>query len=147
MTMTAILALITLALALSWTRIGRQGGGRTVTRLINCCHGCCHWRHLCLHSRDDGTKDDGRSNRQGRNPNIHGREEVGNHDPIGVEQQKQKQKQKQKQNQQQWRQRHRLYACRLLEDADSEIKCTDTFYLQNMYWYTFDLLCQREVFF
>ncbi len=92
--MTTIIALIALALALSWTRIGRRGGGPAMTYLICCCHGRCHWCHLCLHSWDDGTKDDGRGNRQGRNTNIHGQEEVGHHDPIGVEQQKQKQKQK-----------------------------------------------------
>jgi hypothetical protein len=121
-TMTPILALIALALALSRTRIGQRGGGCTVTHLICRCHGCRHWRHLCLHSRDDGAKDDGCGNRRGRNPNIHGQEGVGHHYPIGVEQQKQKQKQKQKhkhkhkhkQNQQQWWQRHRLYACRQL---------------------------------
>jgi hypothetical protein len=89
-TMTTVLAVIALALALSWTRIQQQGGGRAVTRLIRHQHGHCHWRHLCLHSRDNGAKDNGRSNRQGQNPVIHGREEVGHHDPIGVEQQKNK---------------------------------------------------------
>ncbi len=47
MTTTAILALITLALALPWTRIGRQAGGCSVMRLI--CH--CHanpWLHVPL---------------------------------------------------------------------------------------------------
>jgi hypothetical protein len=34
---------------------------------------------------DDGAKEDGRGDRQGRNANIHGREEVGHHEPIGVE--------------------------------------------------------------
>jgi hypothetical protein len=37
-TMTAILALIALALALPWTRIGQQGGGRAMMCLICCCH-------------------------------------------------------------------------------------------------------------
>jgi hypothetical protein len=83
MTMTANLAFIALALPL--TRIGLQGGGRTVTRLIRCRHGCCCWCHLCLHSQDDSAKKDGCSNRQGRNTNIHCWEEVGLHDPIGVE--------------------------------------------------------------
>jgi hypothetical protein len=82
-TTTAILALI--ALALPWTRIGRRGGGRADTRLICRRQGCCHWCHLCLHSRDDGTTEDGRGDRRGRNADIHGREEVGHHDPIGVE--------------------------------------------------------------
>jgi hypothetical protein len=39
MTMTAILTLIALALALPWTRIGRRGGGPIVMRLIPCCIG------------------------------------------------------------------------------------------------------------
>ncbi len=103
-TITAILARIALTLALSWTRIRQQGGGRAVTHLICHCHGHRCWRHLCLHSWDNGAKDNGRSNRQGCNPNIHGQEEVGHHDPIGVEQQQQQK------NQQQWRQRHCLYA-------------------------------------
>jgi hypothetical protein len=51
------------ALALPWTRIGWRGGGCAVTRLIHCCHGRCHWRHLCLHSRDNGAKDNGHGNR------------------------------------------------------------------------------------
>jgi hypothetical protein len=82
-TMTAILPLI--ALALPWTRIGRWGGGHAVMRLIRRCHSRRHWCHLRLHSGDNGTKEDGCGNRQGRNANIHGREEVGHHDPIGVE--------------------------------------------------------------
>jgi hypothetical protein len=45
----------------------------------------------------DGTKDNGCGNRQGHHSDICGREEVGQHDPIGVEQQEQKLKQKQKQ--------------------------------------------------
>jgi hypothetical protein len=100
-TTTAILTLIALALALAlpWTRIGWRGGGRAVMHLIHCCHGCCWWRHLCLHSQDNGTKDDSCGDRQGCNANIHGWEEVGHHDPISVEQQKQKQKQTQKQTQ------------------------------------------------
>ncbi len=110
MTMTAIPTLIALALAFSRTRIGRQGGGRAVTCHICCHHSCHHWRHLCPHSRDDGAKNGGRGDRRGHSPNIHGWEEVGHHDPIGVEQQKQKQKQ----NQQKWQQRHCLYACRQL---------------------------------
>jgi hypothetical protein len=84
-TTTAILALIALALALPQTRIGRPGGGHAVTHLIRRCHGRRHWCHLCLHSQDNGTKEDGRGDRQGRNANIHGGEEVGHHDPIGVE--------------------------------------------------------------
>jgi hypothetical protein len=91
---TAILALIALALALPWTRIGQCGEGRAVMHLIYCCHGCCCWRHLCPHSRDDGAKDNGHSKRRCRNANIHGWEEVGHHNLIGVEQQKQKHKQK-----------------------------------------------------
>ncbi len=116
MTTTTTLALIALALALPWTRIGRQGGGCAMMRHICRCHGCCPWCHLCLHSRDDSAKDNGRGNRQGRHANTRGLEEVGHHDPIGVEQQKQKQKQKQKQNQnqQQWQQHHCLCACRQL---------------------------------
>ncbi len=93
-TMTTILTLIALALALPQTRIRRRGGGRVVTHLIQCCHGCCCWRHLCHQPGDNGAKDDSRGNRQGRNANIHGREEVGHHDPISMEQQKQKQKPK-----------------------------------------------------
>jgi hypothetical protein len=89
-TMTAILSLIPLALALPWTRIGWRGGGHAVTRLIHCCHGRRRRRHLCLHSRDDGAKEDGRGDRQGCNTNIHSREEVGHHDPIGMEQKKKK---------------------------------------------------------
>jgi hypothetical protein len=54
-------------------------------RLICCCHGRRHWCHLCLHSQDTGAKEDSRSNRQGRKAYIHGREEVGHHNPIGVE--------------------------------------------------------------
>jgi hypothetical protein len=83
-TMSAILAVIALALALSWTRIGRRGGGRALTHLICCCHGCYHWCHLSLPSRDNGAKDNSHSNRRGRNPDIHGQEEVGHHDPIGM---------------------------------------------------------------
>jgi hypothetical protein len=73
----AILALIALALSLPWTMLRPQGGRCTMTRLI--CHhqGCCHWCHLCLHSRDAGVKEDGHADRQGQNANIHGWEEVG----------------------------------------------------------------------
>jgi hypothetical protein len=87
MTTTSILALIALALALAlpWTRIRRRGGGCTVMHLICCCHGPCHWCHLCLHSQDDCTKEVGSSNRQGRNANIHCREEVGHNNPISME--------------------------------------------------------------
>jgi hypothetical protein len=53
--------------------------------LIHRCHGCCCWCHLCLHSQDNGAKEDSRSNRQGRKANIHRREEVGYHNPICVE--------------------------------------------------------------
>jgi hypothetical protein len=56
-----------------------------VTRLIRIHHGHRRWCHLCLHSRDDGAKEDGRDDRRGRNADIHSREEVGHHDPIGVE--------------------------------------------------------------
>jgi hypothetical protein len=83
MTMTAILTLITLALPR--TRIGWWGGGRAVTRLIRCHHSHCCWCHLCLYSQEEGAKEDGRGDRQGRNANIHGREEVGHHNPIGME--------------------------------------------------------------
>jgi hypothetical protein len=100
--MTAILALIALALPLPRRRIGQGGRGLTLTCLIPCCHGCCHWHHLCLHLRDNGTKDNGRSDRQSHHANIHGQEEGGHHKPIGVEQQQQKTKTKQKQYQQQW---------------------------------------------
>jgi hypothetical protein len=54
-------------------------------RLICCCYGCCCWCHLCLHSRDNGAKEDSHVNRRGPNANIHGRKEVGHHDLIGVE--------------------------------------------------------------
>jgi hypothetical protein len=95
LTTTATLVLIALALPLPWTRIGRWGGGPAVTRLICRCQGHCYWRHLFLHWRDHSVKDDSRGDRQGRHANIHGREEVRHHDPIGMELQKQKQKQKQ----------------------------------------------------
>ncbi len=42
---------------------------------------------LVLHLRDDGAKDNGRGDRQGRHAYNHSREEVEHHDPIGVEQQ------------------------------------------------------------
>jgi hypothetical protein len=117
-TMAATLALIALALALPWARIGWQGGGRTMMRLFCCSHGLCCWHHLCLRLQDDVTKVDSHGNRQGLHANIRGQEEVGHYNPIGMEHQKQKQKQKQiqiqkqkqshkqkqKQNQQQWRQ-------------------------------------------
>ncbi len=46
-TTTAILALIALALALPWTRIGRRGGGRAMMRLI--CHRLAKpWLHVPL---------------------------------------------------------------------------------------------------
>jgi hypothetical protein len=73
-TTTAILALIALALTLPWTRIGWQGGGRAMMHLIHPCHGCRCWRHLCLHLRNNGSTDGGRSNRRGRTANIHGQE-------------------------------------------------------------------------
>jgi hypothetical protein len=92
----ALIALIALALALPWTRIEQRGGGRAVTRLIHQRHDHHHSCHLCLHSQNDGIKEDGRGNRHSRNTDIHGQEEVGHHNPIGVEQQKQKQKQGQK---------------------------------------------------
>ncbi len=47
MTMTAILALIALALALPWTRIGRRGGGRAMMYLIHRCH-TNPWLHVPL---------------------------------------------------------------------------------------------------
>ncbi len=65
--------------------IGRRGGGRAVTRLIRCRHGCHRWCHIYLHSRDDGAKEDDCGNRQGRNTDIHSREDVGHNNPIGVE--------------------------------------------------------------
>jgi hypothetical protein len=58
---------------------------------ICCCHGCCCWRHLCLHSQDNDAKDSGCGNRQDRCVDKRGGEEVGHRNPIGVEQQKQKQ--------------------------------------------------------
>jgi hypothetical protein len=88
-TMTSILTLIALTLALSWTRIGRWGGGRAMMHLICHCHSSCCWCHLCLQSWDNSAKDDGCGNTRGRNPGIHSRAEVGHHDPIGSEQQKQ----------------------------------------------------------
>ncbi len=97
---TAILPLIDLALALTlalpWTRIGLQGGGHAMMRLICCHHGHCCWRHLCLCSWNDGAKDDGRGARQGHHANIRSREEVGHHEPIGMAQQKKKKKKKKK---------------------------------------------------
>jgi hypothetical protein len=67
-----------------------------VTHLICRHHGRPHWCHLCLHSWVDGTKDDGCGDGQGCHTNIHSQEEVGHHEPIGVEQQKQKIKNKNK---------------------------------------------------
>jgi hypothetical protein len=99
-TMPTTLTLIDLALVLPWIRIGRMRGGHTVTGLIHCCHGCCCWRQPCLHLQDDSAKDNCHGDRQGHHTNICSREEVGQHDPIGVEKQKQKQKQKQKHVQQ-----------------------------------------------
>jgi hypothetical protein len=61
--------------------------------LICHCHSRRHWRHLCLHSGDNGAKDNGRSNRRGRHTDIRDQKEVGHHKPIGVEQQKPKPKQ------------------------------------------------------
>ncbi len=81
-------------------------------RLILCRHGCRCWHHLCLHSRDDGTKDDGHGNRQGRHADIRSCKEAEHHDPICVKHQKQNQKQKQ--IQQQWWQGHHLCPCRQL---------------------------------
>jgi hypothetical protein len=101
MTTNATLALIALALALPWTRIGQQSGGCAVMHLICRCHSLCHWRHLCLHLPDDGAKDDGCGNRQGRHANIRGQEEVGHQDPIGMEQQKEEKKMKSKTRQKQ----------------------------------------------
>jgi hypothetical protein len=46
-TMTAILALIALTLALPWTSIGRQGGGHVVMHLI-CCRHAKPWLHVPL---------------------------------------------------------------------------------------------------
>jgi hypothetical protein len=100
-TMPTTLALIALALALPWTRIGRWGGGPAMMHLFHCHHGrhcCCQ---LSLHLRVDGAKEDCHGDRRGCHTNIHDQEEVGQHDPIGMEQHKQKQKQKQKQNQHQ----------------------------------------------
>ncbi len=56
-----------------------------VTCFTRRCHGCRHWCHLCLHSRDNGAKEESRSDRRGRNADIHSQEEVGHHNPIGVE--------------------------------------------------------------
>ncbi len=85
--MTAALALIDLALtlALPQIEIGRRGGGHTMAPLIHCCHGRCHWHHLCLCSWNNSGKDDGRSDRQGHHADIRGQEEVGHHGPIGIE--------------------------------------------------------------
>ncbi len=91
MTTPTTLTLIAFDLALSQARIKWQGGGLAVTCLINCCHGRCCWPQLCLYSQKDGAKDGGCSNRQSRHANICGWEEVGQHDPIGMEKQKQKQ--------------------------------------------------------
>ncbi len=82
----ATLTLITLTLALPWTRIGRGGGGHALTHLISFCYSRRQWHHLCLHLQDGGAKDNGRGDRQGNHTNIRGREEVGHHDPIGMEQ-------------------------------------------------------------
>jgi hypothetical protein len=99
MTATAALALIAHALALPWTRTGWQSGGRAMTRLIHHRHGHDYWCHHCLHSQDDGAKDNGRGDRRGCHINIWHREEVGHHNSIGVEQQKQnKNKNKNKMN-------------------------------------------------
>jgi hypothetical protein len=89
----ATCTLIALALTLPWTRIRWQGGGCAVTRLVHYCHGCCHWRHLCLHSWDYGTMDNGCGTRQCRHANIRGREEVGHHDPSAWSNKNKKQKQ------------------------------------------------------
>jgi hypothetical protein len=97
------LTLIDLALARPRTRIRRRGGGHAVRRLIHRRHGRRRWCQLCLHLQDDGAKDDGRGSRRSQCANIRGREEVGQHDPVGVEQQKQKQKQTQKKTQNQQR--------------------------------------------
>jgi hypothetical protein len=78
---TAILALITLSLALSWMRIKRWGGGLTRMHLICCCHGHRCRRCLCLRLQDDGAKEDGHGNRAG-NANIRSWEEVGHYNPI-----------------------------------------------------------------
>jgi hypothetical protein len=67
----------TATLTLPRTRIGWQGGGRAVMRLICCCNGLCRWHHLCLHSQNNGAKDNGRDNRQGRCANNRGREKGG----------------------------------------------------------------------
>jgi hypothetical protein len=67
------------------TRIGLQGGGHAVTHLIPRHHGRHRWCHLCLHSRDDGTKEGGPGDRRGCNADIRGRNEVGHHDPTGTE--------------------------------------------------------------
>jgi hypothetical protein len=93
MTRTATLVLIALAFALPWTRTGWWGGGHAMMCLIRCPHGCHHWCQLCLHLRDDGTKDNGRGDRLGRHTNFRGQEELGHHNPIGIGTEKQKQKQ------------------------------------------------------
>jgi hypothetical protein len=98
---TATLPLIALALVLPQTRIGQFDGGCTMMRLICCCHGCCHWHHLCLNLQDNNAKDNGHSNRQGCHADIRGQKEVGHNNPISMEQQKQKYKHKQKQKQKQ----------------------------------------------
>jgi hypothetical protein len=67
------------------------GLGCTLTCLICHRHSHCCWCHLCLRSWSDGAKDNSCGNRQGHHTNILGREEVGHHNPISVEQQKQKQ--------------------------------------------------------
>jgi hypothetical protein len=46
-TTTAIIALIALALALPWTRMGRQGGGHAVMCIIRC-HHANPWLHVPL---------------------------------------------------------------------------------------------------
>jgi hypothetical protein len=79
-------------LTLPWTRIGWRGGGRAVAHLICCCHGLCHWHHLCLHSRDDGAQDKGCGNIQGCCADNSGQEEVGHHKLIGTEQKKKNRK-------------------------------------------------------
>jgi hypothetical protein len=48
-----------------------------VTRLIRRRRGRRLLRHLCLHSREDGSKDDGRGDRRGLHADIRGQEEVG----------------------------------------------------------------------
>ena len=51
-------------------------------RLIHRCHGRHCWCCLHLRSHDNGAKEDGRGDRQGRHVNIRVWEEVRHHNPI-----------------------------------------------------------------